>query len=108
MVPFGTIAQKKSKKIEDPDNKLNITTLWGIPVHGHRKPIKESEQNLTIGYLWLNQDSIFGVAQMNDGKTFVGVIDDHQPNYIKTEKHELGKTGPTWTWYTEDDSKNLT
>lgn len=108
MVPFGTI--KKKPYQEDSKlvgRKFNITTLWGIPVHGHRKPIKESEKNLTIGYLWLNQDSIFGVAQMNDGKTFIGVIDDHQPNYIKTQQHELGKTGPIWTWYTEDDSKNL-
>ncbi|MBI2345001.1 hypothetical protein HYV10_02940 [Candidatus Dependentiae bacterium] len=109
MVPFGTITKKQSSKknILTEENRFNITTLWGIPVHGHRKPIKESERNLTIGYLWLNQDSIFGIAQMTDGKTFVGVIDDHQPNYINTEKPRPGKTGPVWTWYTGEDSKDL-
>lgn len=108
MVPFGTITEKQSKKKEAlTGKKLQITTLWGIPVYGHRKPIKESEKNLTIGYLWLNQDLIFGIAQMTDGKTFVGVIDDHQPNYIDTGKHHLGKTGPVWTWYSEEDFQDL-
>ncbi len=108
MVPFGTITEK-----DIPQNKqllggkINITTLWGIPVYGHRKPIKESEKNLTIGYLWLSQDTIFGIAQMNDGKTFVGVIDDHQPNYIVTGRPHVGKTGPVWTWYSNKDIKDL-
>jgi hypothetical protein len=107
MVPFGTITEKHTPKEKQLlGGKINITTLWGVPVYGHRKPIKETEQNLTIGYLWLNQDSIFGIAQMNDGKTFVGVIDDHQPNYIKTASTHK-KTGLVWDWYTHNDVTDL-
>lgn len=107
MVPFGTITEKHTPKEKQLlGGKINITTLWGIPVYGHRKPIKETEQNLTIGYLWLNQDSIFGIAQMNDGKTFVGVIDDHMPNYIKTDSTHK-KTGLVWEWYTSKDVSDL-
>ena len=107
MVPFGTISEHRTPQEKQLlGGKIHITTLWGIPVYGHRKPIKETEQNLTIGYLWLNQDSIFGIAQMNDGKTFVGVIDDHQPNYIKTE-YTHKKTGLVWDWYTHQDIAEL-
>ncbi len=108
MVPFGTITEKHTPKEKQLlGGKINITTLWGVPVHGHRKPIKETEQNLTIGYLWINQDSIFGIAQMNDGKTFIGVIDDHIPNYIKTDSVRHKKTDMVWNWYTPTDITDL-
>jgi hypothetical protein len=108
MVPFGTITEKHTPKEKQLlGGKINITTLWGVPVYGHRKPIKETERNLTIGYLWLNQDSILGIAQMNDGKTFVGVMDDHMPNYIKTDAVSHKKTGLVWDWYTHQDITDL-
>lgn len=107
MVPFGTITEKHtSKEKQLLGGKIHITTLWGIPVYGHRKPIKEPEHGITIGYLWLNQDLIFGIAQMNDGKTFVGVIDDHQPNYIQNDDTHK-KTGLVWDWYTHQDIAEL-
>lgn len=108
MVPFGTITQKPLKKgAPIIAGKLDIKTLWGIPVIGQRLPIKELDKNFTLGYLWTDQDATMGIAQMNSGDTFVGVKSSHQPNYVSPGNYGPGGTGPAWTWYTQDEAHDL-
>jgi len=95
MIPFGTIHSNSDfNKNEKFQHKFKETiTLYGIPVDGHRKPIRKVHTNKVIGFMWQDQDKVkdqvygLGISQFHSGETYVGVKAVHLPNYIEDHKN---------------------
>jgi hypothetical protein len=95
MVPFGTIHVKtNSDSTEKFQSRFKKTIpLYGIPVDGHRKPIRKAHTHKVLGFMWHDQDKVkdqvygLGVAQFHSGETYVGVKAVHLPNYIEDHKN---------------------
>lgn len=95
MVPFGTIHTKTNfDSTEKFQSRFKKTIhLYGIPVDGHRKPIRKPHTNKVLGFMWHDQDKVkdqvygLGVAQFHSGETYVGVKAVHLPNYIEDHKN---------------------
>lgn len=67
-----------------------MTNLYGIPVVGAKFYVK-SKKN-TIGSYW----PINKIAQLNDGQTYVAIIEEQIGNY---KKHGYYAVGPIWTQF---------
>lgn len=67
-----------------------ITTLYGLPVSGNRLVVKDN--NLKIGFYWPDSR----IVQLNNGDTFVEVLEEKVGNY-----RNFHKVGPVWTRFSE-------
>ena len=61
-----------------------MTSLYGIPVTGAEFHIKSNKK--TIGTYW----PISKIAQLNNGQTYVGIIEEQIGNYKKHGYYEVG------------------
>jgi hypothetical protein len=76
----------------------SMTSLYGIPVAGAPFHIKSNKT--TIGTYW----PINKVAQLQDGQTYVAIIEEQIGNY---KKRGLTGRGPIWTQFDTDELSNL-
>ncbi len=90
---FATIATPHYQGASGLSGGLNQRTLlFGLPVSGEKLTVKSGSRN--VGFYW--QDS--KIAQLNNGDTFVCIIQEKQRNYKQAHA-----TGPAYTWFEQKD-----
>ena len=76
------------------------TTLYGIPVTGHKKIVKD-ENDTTIGHYWPDNK----IAQLANGQTFVCIIQKNETPQKIGLTLTLNAVGPVYKWFNNEDLK---
>lgn len=97
MKPFATIRNTNQSNQQLLGGQLKNSTLWGLEVAGNKvtiKSTKKENKNETVGKFWPESN----IAQLDNGQTIVGVMQELKGNYTENGAHAKG---PVWTRYSE-------